>query len=182
MPIQHIDDTILRRMARRTNGAEIRKRINDIRNSVPDVTIRTSIIVGFPGETEEQFNSLAEFLKDAKLDRVGVFKYSAEEGTPAAEFENQVDEETKELRYNTLMEIQSRISLEKNKEKLGKIVEVLCEGYDVENYLYYGRSKADSIDVDGLVYFAAEDEVLPGEFVMVEILDCDEYDLTGKTV
>ena len=182
MPIHHIDDTILRRMARRTNGAEIRKRIKDIRNSVPDVTIRTSIIVGFPGETEEQFNSLAEFLKDAKLDRVGVFKYSAEEGTPAAEFENQVDEETKELRYNTLMEIQSRISLEKNKEKLGKIVEVLCEGYDVENYLYYGRSKADSIDVDGLVYFAAEDEVLPGEFVMVEILDCDEYDLTGKTV
>lgn len=182
MPIQHIDDTILRRMARRTNGGEIRKRINDIRERIPDVTIRTSIIVGFPGETEEQFNGLCEFIKEAKLDRVGVFPYSAEEGTAAAEFENQIDEDVKISRYNKLMEIQSKISLERNREKLGKVVEVLCEGYDSESFLYYGRSMADSIDVDGLVYFAADREVMPGEFVKVEVLDCDEYDLTGKTV
>ncbi len=182
MPIQHIDDTILRRMARRTNGKEIKKRINDIRERIPDVTIRTSIIVGFPGETDEQFNSLCEFIKEVRLDRVGVFPYSAEEGTPAAEFENQVDEDIKISRYNKLMEIQSKISLERNREKLGKQIEVLCEGYDSESFLYYGRSKADSIDVDGLVYFAADREIMPGEFVKVEVLDCDEYDLTGKTI
>jgi len=182
MPLQHINDTILRRMARRTNGAQIRKRINDLREKIPGVTIRTSIIVGFPGETEEQFEELYEFLKEVKLERVGVFAFSEEEGTPAAEFEDKIDEETKQLRLDRLMTLQREISLEKNREKSGGIVEVICEGYDEECFLYFGRSRADSIDVDGKVYFAAEDEVNPGDFVNVQILDYDEYDLTGKTV
>lgn len=182
MPIQHINDDILRRMARRTNGAQIRQRIKDLREKIPGVTIRTSLITGFPGETEEQFRELCDFVKEARLERVGVFPFSEEEGTAAADFDGQLDEETKNSRAGELMDIQRSISLEKNKEKLGCRLEVLCEGYDEECFLYYGRSRADSIDVDGKVYFAADDEVMPGEFKEVEILDCDEYDLTGKTI
>lgn len=182
MPIQHINDDILRRMARRTNGAQIRQRIKDLREKIPGVTIRTSLITGFPGETEEQFRELCDFVKEARLERVGVFPFSEEEGTAAADFDGQLDEETKNRRAGELMDIQRSISLEKNKEKLGCRLEVLCEGYDEECFLYYGRSCADSIDVDGKVYFAADDEVMPGEFKEVEILDCDEYDLTGKTI
>ena len=182
MPIQHINNTILRRMARRTTGEQIRETIEKLRKVVPDITIRTSIIVGFPGETEEQFEELCEFIKEARLERVGVFAFSEEEGTAAADFEDKIDEETKNRRLETLMGIQKEISLENNKRKLGKKLTVLCEGYDEESYLYFGRSSGDSVDVDGNVYFAADREILPGEFVTVEILDCDEYDLTGKTV
>ncbi len=182
MPIQHINNTILRRMARRTTGEQIRETIEKLRMVVPDITIRTSIIVGFPGETEEQFEELCEFIKEARLERVGVFAFSEEEGTAAADFEDKIDEETKNRRLETLMGIQKEISLENNKRKLGKKLTVLCEGYDEESYLYFGRSSGDSVDVDGNVYFAADREILPGEFVTVEILDCDEYDLTGKTV
>lgn len=182
MPIQHINNDILRRMARRTTSAEIRKRIIDLRERIPNVTIRTSIIVGFPGETEEQFDELCDFVNEARFERMGVFTYSPEENTPAASFDGQIDEETKKSRFDTLMSIQRGISLEKNADKLGDIVEVLCEGYDEDCFMYFGRSKADGIDVDGLVYFAAEDEVKMGEFVKVEILDCDEYDLTGRRV
>ncbi len=180
MPIQHINNDVLRRMARRTNRAEIEAKIEKIRSAMPDAVIRTSIIAGFPGETEEQFSELYEFLKQAKLDRVGVFAYSQEEDTPAADFEGQIDEEIKEARRDNLMRLQQGISLEKNKAKIGKTIEVLCEGYDEENFMYTGRSYADSIDVDGTVYFAAPDEVEIGSFVKVEILDADEYDLTGK--
>ena len=180
MPIQHINDEILRRMARRTNRAEIEKRIRDLREKIPDVTIRTSIISGFPGETEEQFNELKAFVRETEFDRMGVFAYSAEEGTPAYDFPNQIDEETKERRKNELMEIQQEISLRKNQAKIGSVMEVLCEGYDRDNFMYFGRSRADSIDVDGKVYFASEDETEIGAFVKVEILDADEYDLVGK--
>ena len=180
MPIQHINDDILRRMARRTNRREILGRIKDIRKSIPEVTIRTSIIAGFPGETEEQFNELKEFIKDIKFDRMGVFAYSKEEGTPAGDFPHQIDDSVKEKRENELMEIQQRISLEKNRAKIGSIQEVICEGYDSDNFMYFGRSRADSIDVDGKVYFAAEDEVEIGSFVNIQILDADEYDLVGR--
>lgn len=180
MPIQHINDDILRRMARRTNRRQIEERIRDIRERIPDVTIRTSVIAGFPGETEEQAEELKEFIKDIKFDRMGVFAYSKEEGTPACDFEGQLDDGVKEKRKNELMEIQQKISLEKNRAKIGSIKEVLCEGYDGENFMYFGRSGADSIDVDGKVYFASEDEVKIGAFVKVEILDADEYDLVGK--
>ena len=182
MPIQHINNDILRRMARRTNRAEIEEKIAMIRGKMPDCTIRTSLIAGFPGETEEQFAELYDFVKKIRFDRAGVFAYSQEEDTPAAGFDNQIDEETKAKRLDALMTLQQEISLEKNKSKISQVVEVLTEGYDETNYMYFGRSRADSIGVDSLVYFAAEDEVEIGEIVNVEILDADEYDLTGKQI
>ena len=182
MPIQHINNDILRRMARRTNKHQIEERIKSIRENIPDVSIRTSIIAGFPGETDEQFDELLEFVKEIKFDRMGVFAYSKEEDTPAYDFPDQINEEIKERRKNALMEIQQKISLAKNKAKIGTVQEVLCEGYDRDNFMYFGRSRADSIDVDGKVYFAADDEVEIGTFVKVEILDADEYDLTGRTL
>lgn len=182
MPIQHINNRILKRMARRTNREEIEGVIRKIREKMPDCVIRTSLIVGFPGETEEEFSELYDFVRDIKFDRMGVFSYSQEEGTPAADFPEQTDEDKKAERLDKLMSLQQRISLERNKEKLGSVMSVIAEGYDEDNFLYYGRSRGDSIGVDGRVYFAAEDEVLPGEIVNVEILDCDEYDLTGKAI
>lgn len=179
IPLQHINSDILRRMARRTNREEIERKVKLIKEKLPDVSIRTSIIVGFPGETDEQFCELLEFVKEAKLDRVGVFAYSQEEGTPAAEFDGQIDDGIKEERRNKIMELQQKISLENNKARIGSTMEVLCEGYDEDNFMYFGRSYRDSIDVDGTVYFASEDEILIGSFAEVEILDADEYDLTG---
>ncbi|HIU49251.1 MAG TPA: 30S ribosomal protein S12 methylthiotransferase RimO [Candidatus Avimonoglobus intestinipullorum] len=180
MPIQHINDTILRRMARRTNRAEIEEKIRMIREKMPDVTIRTSLIVGFPGETEEQFEELYQFAKDVRFDRLGAFAYSQEEGTPAAAFEGQVAEDVKAARLEQLMALQQEISRARNQEKIGTELEVLVEGYDAENYLYFGRSRGDSIGVDSTVYFAARDEVEIGSFVRVRILDADAYDLTGE--
>ncbi len=182
MPVQHGDDYILRRMARRTTRGQIMSKIDMIREKMPDCTIRTSIIVGFPGETEEYFNSLYEFVKKARFDRMGVFTYSAEEDTPAAMFPDQIDENVKEERYASLMTLQQGISLELNKGKIGSIIEVIAEGYDEEGFLFYGRSRGDSIDVDGRVYFATEDEISEGDILRVRILDADEYDLTGEVV
>lgn len=182
MPIQHINNEILRRMARRTNRDEIIRVIEKFREQVKNVVIRTSIITGFPGETEEQFEELYDFVKEIRFERMGVFAYSQEEDTPAADFEGQLPQQIKEERRDRLMALQQEISLARNREKLGSVVEVLAEGYDEESFLYWGRSQGDSIGVDGKVYFAAEREVRPGEFVMVEILDSDAYDLTGKEV
>lgn len=182
MPIQHADNYILRRMARRTTVEEIDEKINYMRNTLPNCYIRTSIIVGFPGETEEHFQNLYDFVKRTRFDRMGVFTYSCEEGTAAAEFDAQVDEDVKEARYNKLMELQQGISLELNREKIGSIIEVIVEGYDEENYLFFGRGRGDSIDVDGKVYFGTEDEVAPGDIIKVKILDASEYDLTGQRV
>lgn len=180
MPIQHINNDILRKMARRTNRAEIEEKIAMIRKKMPDCTIRTSLIVGFPSETDEQFEELYDFVGKIKFDRAGVFAYSKEENTPAASFDGQIDEETKNARLDKLMSLQQQISYENNKSKISSVLEVITEGYDADNFMYFGRSRADSIGVDSLVYFAAEDEVQSGEIVKVEILDADEYDLTGR--
>lgn len=182
MPIQHINNTVLRRMARRTTREETIEKIRKIREKMPDCIIRTSIITGFPGETEDQFEELYEFVKETRFDRMGVFAYSQEEGTPAASFENQIDENVKQERLDRLMTLQQGISLELNREKIGSVIDVLVEGYDADNYLFYGRSRGDSIDVDGKVYFGTEDEVEAGDIVQVKILDADEYDLTGQRV
>lgn len=182
MPIQHINNEILRRMARRTNRAEIENRIKKLREKIPGCIIRTSIIVGFPGETEEQFNELYDFVKEIQFDRMGVFAYSQEEGTPAAGFENQIDEDIKQERLDALMTLQQGISLELNRAKIGSTVEVIAEGYDEDNFLFYGRSRGDSIDVDGKVYFGTENELEPGDIIKVKILDADEYDLTGQAI
>jgi ribosomal protein S12 methylthiotransferase len=182
MPIQHANDTILRRMARRTNKAEITEKIAKIRAAMPDAVIRTSIIVGFPGETETQFEELYEFVKETEFDRMGVFAYSQEEDTPAASFPDQLDDAVKQSRLDRLMTLQQGISLRLNQKKIGSAVEVLTEGYDKESFLYYGRSRGDSIGVDGRVYFAAHDETNAGDIVRVKILDADEYDVTGEIV
>jgi ribosomal protein S12 methylthiotransferase len=180
MPVQHGSDEILRRMARRTTRAQMEEKIAKLRAAMPDCVIRTSIIVGFPGETEEQFEELCDFVKNARFDRMGVFCYSQEEDTAAAEFDGQIDEDVKEKRRGILMTLQQEISLENNKSKIGTVAEVLTEGYDEENFMYYGRSRGDSIGVDSRVYFAAHHDVESGEFVRVKILDADEYDLTGE--
>ncbi|HIT84944.1 MAG TPA: 30S ribosomal protein S12 methylthiotransferase RimO [Candidatus Ornithomonoglobus intestinigallinarum] len=182
MPVQHSDDYILRRMARRTNEKEIREKIAMIRKKLPDAVIRTSIIAGFPGESNEAFKGLCEFVRDVRFDRMGVFAYSREEGTAAAGFDDQIPEETKQQRLDELMTIQQEISLELNKKRVGSVLEVIAEGYDEESFLFYGRSRGDSIDVDGKVYFGSEDEVEPGDIINVEILDAAEYDLMGKRV
>lgn len=182
MPIQHINDRILRRMARRTNRKEIEEKISYIREKMPDAVIRTSIIVGFPGETEEEFEELYDFVKEIKFDRMGVFAYSPEEDTPAAEFDEQISEDVKQDRLDRLMTLQQGISLSINQEKIGTVTEVLVEGYEEESYLFFGRSRGDSIGVDSTVYFAANDEIDFGDIVKVEILDASEYDLTGRQI
>ena len=182
MPIQHANNDILRRMARRTSKEEMVEKITKIREKMPDCVIRTSIIVGFPGETEEQFKELCDFVKEIRFDRMGVFAYSQEEDTAAADFDGQIDEDIKQDRLDALMTLQQGISLELNRGKIGKTLEVLAEGYDEESFLFYGRSRGDSIEVDGKVYFGIEREIAEGDIINVEILDADEYDLTGKAV
>lgn len=182
MPIQHADNYILRRMARRTTVEEIDEKIEYMRKTLKNCYIRTSIIVGFPGETDEHFNHLYEFVKRTRFDRMGVFAYSCEEGTAAASFDDQIDEEVKAERLDALMSLQQSISLELNQEKIGTVIEVIAEGYDEENFLFYGRSRGDSIDVDGKVYFGTEYEVQPGDIIKVKILDASEYDLTGQRI
>lgn len=180
MPIQHANDEILKRMGRRSDKTQISNLIDKLRIKMPDITLRTSIIVGFPGETEEQFEELLDFVRHTRFDRLGVFAYSKEEGTPAAKLKGQIPERTKQLRRDRLMCLAQEISLQKNRQKVGSLVSVICEGYDADNFLYYGRSGADSINIDGLVYFGADREVMAGEFLDVRILLGEEYDLTGE--
>lgn len=180
MPIQHCNDAVLKRMGRRTSKEQILDVIGKLRKNVENVTIRTSLIAGFPGETEEQFDELLEFVREVRFDRLGAFAYSKEEDTPAALLSGQIAEEEKERRAAEIMKVQSEISKEKQKQKEGKTLRVLTEGYDEENFMYYGRSYSDAPEVDTLVYFASEEETKIGTFADVLILDSDEYDLTGK--
>lgn len=180
IPVQHGADTVLRRMGRRSNAAQMRALFNKIRTYCPDAVLRTSVIVGFPGETEEEFHALLDFVREVRFDRLGAFAYSKEEGTAAAKMEKQVHPKTKQARQRRVMALAQEISKEKNDARLGSIVEVLCEGYDEENYMYYGRSRGDSPNVDALVYFAASRELNAGEFVRVKVLCVEEYDLIGE--
>ncbi len=182
IPIQHANDTVLRRMGRRCKKEEMLELFGKIRRAIPDVSLRTSVIAGFPGETEEQFEELLEFLSEVKFDRLGAFAYSCEEGTPASKLDGQIDEKTKLSRQMRIMELQRDISLKGNEAKLNRKIKVLAEGFDEEQMLYFGRSYADSAEVDGKVYFASERDFDIGDFVTVEILDFSEYDLFGKDV
>ena len=179
MPIQHISDSVLNRMNRHGGGEVIKDAIVRLRTACPDITLRTTVLVGFPGETEEDFEELCEFIKDARFDRLGAFTYSAEEGTPAAEMECQVDEQIKQDRYDLIMRLQGDISAEKNEEKLGRTFEVVCEGYDTVSEIYYGRSAADAPEIDGKIYFSSDRRVGEGEFVKVTIGNVLDYDLLG---
>ena len=182
IPIQHCNDTVLKRMGRHGGKRQLCELLSKLRREIPDLVIRTSLIAGFPGETQEQFDELLQFVKDMKFERLGAFAYSQEEDTPAAKLPQQLPQEVKESRAAQILEVQAQISEQHQHGMLGKRLEVLTEGYDMDNLMYFGRSYADSIDVDATVYFAAEEEVETGSFVTVEILDADAYDLTGKMI
>ncbi|MBQ8174632.1 MAG: 30S ribosomal protein S12 methylthiotransferase RimO [Clostridia bacterium] len=180
VPIQHIADPVLSAMNRHGDGATIRDTVRRLRERVPGVTLRSTAIVGFPGETEEQFAELCGFIKEVKFDRFGAFAYSAEEGTPAAELDGQIEEQIKQDRYDILMATQLPISEALNEQKIGKTVTVLCEGYDPVAATHFGRSEADAPDIDGKVYFSAPRRVAEGDFVTVRITEAMDYDLIGE--
>ena len=180
MPIQHVNGEILKRMNRKGNQETLTALINKIRAKIPNITLRTTLITGFPGETEEQFSELAQFVKDIRFDRLGCFTYSAEEGTAAAEFDNQIDEQTKVDRMENIMDMQMTIAAEKNKEKIGTVTEVIIEGWDDYIKCYFGRTVYDAPEVDGKIFFMAKKPLKIGDFVMVRINDCLDYDLLGE--
>ncbi len=182
MPLQHVSDNILKLMGRKSRKAQIEELIDTLRAKIPELCIRTSLITGFPGETDEDFNILKEFLKKYRIDKVGAFTYSREEGTPAYNFDCQVDEETKQSRRNELMAMQQEISLEINNSKIGKRTKAIIEGYDEAELCYVGRCSFDTPDVDGMAYIYSEDELDAGDIVEIEIIDFSEYDVVGKTI
>ena len=183
IPIQHISDTVLKRMNRRTNKKQITSLIKKIRKAIPDVTIRTTLIVGFPGETKEDFKELEDFVKETKFDKLGAFQYSKEEGTPAAKLPDQIHGNTKKARYNKIMSEQQKISNDILKNKIGKKCEVLIEEISFDNKFYIGRTMQDVPEIDGLVYIKNDgQENILNTFVKCEVIDVKNYDLIAKIV
>ena len=180
IPLQHANDGILKAMRRRTTRAELEGLFAKLRAAMPDVVIRTSLICGLPGEGEAEFEELCDFLREQKLQRVGVFQFSPEEGTLAAAMENQVDAEVAARRVELAVDLQSRIMDQYNEDRLGTCMEVLCEGFDQAEGCYVGRTYADSVDIDGRVLFTAAGLVPAGEFVWVRITGTSDGDLTGE--
>ena len=178
IPIQHCNDKILKAMNRRGDGEFLRALLKKLRDKIPGLVIRTSLITGLPGEGEEEFKELCDFLRETKMERVGAFAFSPEEGTPAAEMEH-VDAETAQKRAEIIEMLQSEIMDEYNASLIGKTLEVLVDGYDEEMEQFYGRTYADSPDIDGRVWIASDEPVSEGEFVMVTIDGCREGDLSG---
>ena len=181
MPIQHISDKILSSMNRRGGADVIRSAISRLRQNVPGIAIRTTVITGFPGETDEDFDVLLNFIKETKFERLGAFAYSAEEGTPAERFQDQVDEQLREKRRDAVMETQSYVSEKYNESKLKTTIKVLYEGFDVVAECHFGRSQHDSPEIDGKIYFTTNDELKIGDFVNVKITEVLDYDLLGET-
>ena len=186
IPIQHISNSILKKMNRRTSKEQITELIEKIRNKIPNVILRTSLIVGFPGETKENFEELLEFIKWAKFDKLGVFPYSKEDGTPAAKLPEQIHGNTKKSRYNKVMEVQQKISRQNLEKKIGKTYEVLIEYMSFDKKYFIGRTLEDVPDIDGVVYIEnnnkhKENELL-NHFVQCKITNYSDYDLIGKLV
>ena len=181
IPLQHANDRILKAMGRRSTKASITGTIAKLRERIPDICIRTTLIAGLPGETEEEFDELLDFVGEMRFDRLGAFAYSREEGTRAAEMDGQVDEKIKQERKDALMRLQNEISLEKNNEKKGKTLEVITERKE-EDGTYTGRTRADAPDIDNEVIFTSRRELQPGEMVQVLITDAFDYDITGMEV
>lgn len=180
IPLQHSEDKVLKAMNRRGDRAYLVSLLNKIKTKIPHAIFRTTMMVGFPGETEEDVENMIEFMKEIKFDRLGVFTYSPEEGTKGALME-QIPDSVKNDRYNRVMEAQFYISLEKNREKIGQNFDVLIEGYDESNFMYYGRSYGFAPDdIDGSVYVAAHEELKAGDIVSINIKDADSYSLTGE--
>ena len=182
LPIQHGSDAVLKRMGRRTTQAELRSIIGRLREEIPDIALRTTLIAGFPGETEEDHQEALQFVKDMRFDRLGVFTYSEEEGTPAAQMPDQIEEFVKEERRDALMLAQQSIAFEKSEEMVGKTVDVLIEGRLPEEDIYIGRTYRDAPDVDGYVFVHAEEDMISGDIVKVEITDAKDYDLVGDVI
>ena len=182
IPIQHISDKVLKRMNRKSDGKSIRNTIAKIRKEIPDVVIRTTVMVGFPGETEEDFEELYEFIKEAKFDKLGAFSYSKEEGTPAARIKEQVHPMTKKSRYNKIMKLQAEVSEENEKKYIGKILDVLLEERSFDGKYYIARSYMDVPDIDGVIYVKCDDENLEGEFIKVKITESNNYDLIAEKI
>ncbi len=182
IPIQHISDRILSDMNRHGSSELIRETVARLRREVEGITLRSTAIVGFPGETEADFEELCAFIKEARFDRFGAFAYSPEEGTPAALLPGQLDEQTKQDRYDILMQTQLSVSEELQRAKIGKTLRVLVEGYDVVAGTHYGRSAADAPDIDGKIYFSSKTRLPEGVFADVLITDSLDYDLTGECV
>ena len=180
IPIQHISDAVLKRMGRKSNGASIREVIKKIRNKIPDVVIRTSLIVGFPGEKESDFDELYSFVKETKFERLGVFKYSKEEGTPAVKLKEQIPEERKEERYDQIMSLQQEVSAENNQKIIGQKLECIIDGLTDDGEMYVKRSYRDVPDTDGFVFVNKEKEHKVGDFIECIVKEAYEYDLTAK--
>ena len=182
IPIQHSENEILRRMGRKTSREDIVSLVSKLRSAMPDIAIRTTLISGFPGETQKLHDGLVDFVDECEFDRLGVFTYSPEEGTPAADYEDQVDGELAAKWRDEIMELQQEISYEKNQELIGSVQRVLIEGYLVEDDVYVGRTYRDAPGVDGIVFVSAPYELISGSFVDVKITEANEYDLTGVIV
>ena len=184
IPIQHISNTVLKRMNRRTNKEQIQNLLETIRKNIPDVVLRTSLIVGFPGETKEDFEELKEFVKVAKFDKLGTFMYSKEDGTPAEKLPNQIHGNTKKARYNQIMQIQQEISKEIQSKKMGKTYEVLVEDMSFDGKYYIGRTIQDVPEMDGIVYIKNQTDKKPEEivnhFINCKITDVSEYDMIAE--
>lgn len=182
MPIQHCSDRILKKMGRRTNKQELMEIIEKLRREIPDIIIRTTLITGFPSETEEEFHEMMEFIDNMEFDRLGVFVYSPEEGTPAASFECQIDDEVKAERQCELMELQQEIAFEKSGEKVGKEMPAVIEGMVADENAYIGRTYMDAPDIDGYVFIHTGEALMTGDIVRVKITGASDYDLIGELV
>ena len=183
IPIQHISNTVLKRMNRRTSKEQIEKLIEKLRTEIPNVTLRTSLIVGFPGETIQDFEELQKFVEKAKFDKLGVFMYSKEEGTPAAKLLGQIHTNTKKSRYNKIMKIQQKISNQNLQRKIGQEIEVIVENILPEEQLLIGRTKQDVPDIDGIIYIKNETtKSMINKYVKVKITDVRDYDLIGELI
>ena len=181
MPLQHISDDVLKRMNRKTSKDHIIKTLKNLRKSVPDIVIRTTFIVGFPGESDDDFNQLVDFIEDIKFDKLGIFEYSLEEGTGAASLDEQISDSLKEKRKNEIMAIQSEISADILSKNIGKRLEVLIEEQvDEENYV--GRTYMDSPEIDGVTYVHSNKELEVDSFVQVNVVDSLDYDLVGEII
>ncbi len=182
IPIQHVVGKVLRRMNRHGGEEAVRSAVKKLREKIPGIILRSTVIVGFPGETEDDFEALCEFLKETEFDRLGAFPYSAEEGTPAATFEDQIDEQVKLDRADIVMQMQYSIMEKKNKAMIGKTIRVLTEDFDPVSEMHFGRGDADAPEIDGKVYFRARRRVAPGSYVDVKIEDVLDYDLCGTAL
>ena len=180
LPIQHANDEILKRMGRRTSKAQLEEIIGKLKREIPDITLRTTLITGFPGETEEQHEELKAFVDEMEFDRLGVFTYSPEEDTPAAEMSDQIPEEVKEDRQAEIMELQQEIAFAQAEDMIGEEVLVMIEGKVADENAYVGRTYKDAPGVDGLIFINTDEELMSGDFARVKVTGAVEYDLIGE--